>query len=44
VLFIVLDSKEFCNKFRSVPQDYGFVSFSGKYSLIKTISDSCSRI
>lgn len=30
--FIILDSKDFCNLFRSVPQDYGFVTIAGKKS------------
>ena len=28
--FIALDSKDFCNLFRSVPQDHGFVSMPGR--------------
>jgi len=28
--FIILDSKDFCNIFRSTPRDYGFVSFAGE--------------
>lgn len=38
ISFIVLDSKDFCNLIRSVPQDRGFVTFSGEYK-IKFFSD-----
>jgi len=31
VLFIILESKEFCNIIRRIPQDHGFVSFSSIY-------------
>jgi hypothetical protein len=39
VLFIVLSSKNFSNKFRVVPQERGFVTFSGEYTRRKCIKN-----